>query len=83
MDELSTEWDMAKSKVNQAQDHYKAQYDKRASEFRYKEGDRVFVQVPYEAGSGFWKFSRPFHGPYRVTAVTDTGLQVVPVDDGS
>ena len=82
LDGMSTEWDMAKSKVNQAQDRYKAQYDNRASEFRYKE-DRVFVQVPYEAGSGFWKISRPFHGPYRVTAVTDTGLQVVPVDDGS
>ena len=43
----------------------------------------MFVQVPYKAESRFWKFSRPFHGPYRVTAVTDTGLQVVPVDDGS
>ena len=30
LDGMSTEWDMAKSKVNQEQDCYKAQYDNRA-----------------------------------------------------
>ena len=41
----------------------------------------MFVLMPHEASSGFWKYSRPLHGPHRVTTVTDTGLYVVPVDD--
>ena len=57
LDGMSTEWDMAKSKVNQAQDRYKAQYDNRASEIRYK-GGRLLKLDP-DFGNSADRFTDP------------------------
>ena len=34
------------------------------------------VHMPGEVKGRAWKFSRPFHGPYRVIAVTPTNVEV-------
>ena len=36
--------------------------------------------MPAAKATKAYKFARPFHGPYRITAVHNTGIEVRPVD---
>jgi len=36
--------------------------------------------MPAAKATKAYKFARPFHGPYRITAVHETGIEVRPVD---
>ena len=36
--------------------------------------------MPAAKATKAYKFARPFHGPYRITAVHNTGVEVRPVD---
>ena len=65
---------LAKKHVQQAQRAQKKYYDRKTKEPTYREGDRVFVYMPKE------KFARPFHGPFRVVEVLETGVVVRRVD---
>ena len=40
----------------------------------------MFVYMPKEKASKAYKFARPFHGPFRVMDVLETGVIVQPVD---
>ena len=37
------------------------------------------MYIPKEKLTKAYKFARPFHGPYRVVEVLDTGVSVRPV----
>ena len=39
----------------------------------------MFVYMPKEKASKAYKFARPFHGPFRVMDVLETGVIVQPV----
>ena len=83
---ISDAWDLARESVKKAQKAQKRVYDKRSRELNLKAGERVFVYMPKEKASKAYKFARPFHGPFRVMDVLETGVIVQPVDrpqDGS
>ena len=37
-------------------------------------GERVFIYMPAANATKGYKFARPFHEPYRITAVHETGV---------
>ena len=77
---MADAWRIARNNVKDAQRKQKRQYDKRTRPVKYAVGDRVFVLMPGARNTKAYKFARPFHGPYRVMVVHDTGLEVRPVD---
>ena len=73
-------WEVAQTHVRKAQKWQKTAYDRKAKTPTYQVGERVFVYMPAAKATKAYKFARPFHGPYRITAVHDTGVEVRPVD---
>ena len=63
-----------------AQAKQKKQYDLRSKDSGLVIGDRVMVYMPGSVKGKAWKFARPYHGPYRVLAVTPTNVEVKLVD---
>ena len=60
----------AVSSVREAQKQYKKQYDKMARTVPFRCGDWALVRFPQDKSGKQRKLSRPWHGPYRVTAIT-------------
>ena len=77
---LTEAWDLAKTHVKKAQQAQKKQYDQGTKPPTFKVGGRVFVYMPGAKACKAYKFSRPFHGPYRVVSMSETGMIVRPVD---
>ena len=77
---LSDAWDLARTHIKKAQDRQKSAHDQRARVPKYQVGERVFVYMPAAKSTRAYKFARPFHGPYRVITVYETGLEVRPVN---
>ena len=77
MSNLSEAWDLARHQVKKAQKAQKKAYDRRSKDVQFGVGERVFVYMPHTKA---YKFARPFHGPFRVVEVWETGLTVQPVD---
>ena len=65
---LSDAWELAHENIRVAQERQKTQYN--------RVGSRLMVHMPGELKGRAWKFARPFHGPYRVVAVTLTNPEV-------
>ncbi len=81
---LSAAWREAHLNVEKSQKRYTFQHDKKAKLTNYKVGNRVFIYMPHERSEGkHHRLSRPFHGPYRVEAVTSHNIRAVPVDKPS
>ena len=59
----------------------KITYDKSAKEPTLTVGQRVMVHMPTELQGKTWKFARPFHGPFRVVALTPTNAEVRLIDE--
>ena len=78
---LTTAWRDAQHHIEKSQTRYKHQYDKKAKKAHYKVGDRIFIHMPHETTGKYRKLAHPFHGLYRVQAVTNTDVRAVPVDD--
>ena len=77
---LSSAWTMAQEKIGKARQAQKEQYDRKAKESKLSVGDRVMVHKPGEVQGPAWKLARPFHGLYRVVALTPSNAEVVLVD---
>lgn len=77
---LSYAWSTAKDMIGKAQQKQKFQYDKKAKEPKLTLGSRVMVYMPSEVQGQAWKLARPFHGPYRVVALTANNAEVVLID---
>ena len=60
--------------IRRSQRKYKWQYDQKADEYRYRTGDWVLIRFPSEETGKQRKLSRPWHGPYRITACRHKGL---------
>ena len=76
---ITEAWDLAKEQVKKAQQAQKRYHDRRSKEPGFKRGERVFVYMPKDKATKAYKFARPFHGPFRVVDVLETGLSVCPV----
>ena len=74
---LSDAWALAKSRIEEAQSRQKQQYDRGIKECRFQIGQRVFVYKPSEIQQKAWKFSHPYHGPFRIIKLTDSNGALV------
>lgn len=74
-------WQLAKENIDKAQGVQKRKYDAKRVEVDLKVGERVMVFMPSETQGQDRKLSHPFHGPYRVLALTPTNAEFCLVDD--
>ena len=79
--QLSDAWETAHQNIHVAQHKQKCQHDKKSRDVKLNVGDRVMVHMKGTVKGKAWKFSRPYHGPYRVITVTGTNAEVRLVDD--
>ena len=66
---LSTARNTAVASIQKAQHRYKQQYDKDVKPLQVRLGDWVLVRFPADESGRNRKLSRPWHGPFRVTAM--------------
>ena len=71
---------LAADNIRVAQSKYKKSYDKRARPVSYSIGEWILIRFPQEETGKRRKLSRPWHGPYRITALTQTDVTAVKVD---
>ena len=77
---MSEAWQMAQKKIVTAQNRQSVQHDRHARPSKFCPGDRVFIFNPAMKSGRAHKLSLPFQGPYRITSVYDSGLEVRPID---
>ena len=80
MTKMSRAWEVARSKIEGAQNSQKIQYDHHAKKSEVRAGDRVMVFMPSEVQGKERKLARPYHGPYRVLKATPTNVEVTLID---
>lgn len=73
-------WEMASKMIKTSQDRQKKYFDRHAKPRSYKIGERVFIYMPAAKTGPSYKLARPYHGPYRITASHETGIEATPVD---
>ena len=76
---MTDAWDLARQSIGHAQRRQKDMYDKNART-TFREGERVFLLKPAEKTGETRKFSRPFHGPYRVVEMRPNTATIRRVD---
>ena len=76
---LSSARELAAESIQEAQRKYKRTYDTRSRITEYKLGDWVLIRFPQDETGANRKLSRPWHGPYRVTCCSKTGVTAVKV----
>ena len=76
---LSTARNIAVKNIQKAQKRYKLQYDHKVTSLNLQLGNWMLVHFPAEESGKNHKLSRPWHGPYRVTAVNNPDVTVVKV----
>ena len=70
---------LAIQNIQNAQERYKNQYDKKADPVEFKVGEWVMVRFPHEETGHLRKLSRPWHGPYRISAVSNPDVTVTKI----
>ena len=76
---LSSARDLACKNIQQAQKKYKENFDRQATHRQYKVGEWVFIRFPKEESGKKRKLSRPWHGPYRITACREPDVTATKV----
>ena len=77
--DLTEAWESAREAIKYSQAKQKKNYDQRAKTV-FKVGDRVFLYKKGARSGKAYKFSRPFHGPYRILELTANDAKIRPVD---
>ena len=62
--------------MQKAQQRYKASYDKKLKPVTYRISDWVMVKFPADETGRLRKLSRPWHGPYRITALNGPDVSI-------
>ena len=76
---LSSARSLAVESIQKAQEVYKRYFDRKAKQQQFRVGDQVLMRFPSEEQGKLRKLSRPWHGPYRVTARNDPDISIVKV----
>ena len=79
IESLSTARQTALHSISRSQKKYKKQYDRKSDSYQYRVGDWVLIHYPSEETGRLRKLSRPWHGPYRITAYDSTSVTAVKV----
>jgi hypothetical protein len=82
---LANAQECARQQIQQSQKKQKLFYDRKSKdpESTYRVGDRVMVYMPSEVTGKNRKLARPYHGPYRIVAVTSTNAEVKLIERAS
>ena len=82
---LANARECARQQIQQSQKKQKLYYDRKSKdpESTYRVGDRVMVYMPSEVTGKNRKLARPYHGPYRIVAVTPTNAEVKLIERAS
>ena len=73
---LSSAREIAAKAVQKAQQRYKASYDSKLKPITYRVSDWVMAKFPADETGRLRKLSRPWHGPYRISAVNGPDVSV-------
>ena len=65
--------------IRRSQRKYKLQYDGKTNPYQYQIGDWILIRFPSDETGKLRKLSRPWHGPYRITACDQTNVTAVKV----
>ena len=65
--------------IRRSHSKYKKQCDRKSDSHKYRVGDWVLIHFPGDETGKFWKLSRPWYGPYRITSFNDYDISVVKV----
>ena len=78
---VSSARELAASSIRRAQAKYKKSYDQKVNcnEAPFKIGEWVLIRFPQDESGGNRKLSRPWHGPYRITARPDPDVCAIKV----
>ena len=74
---LSDAWKLAQQNVKKAQ---QMQQDKKARDFMFSPGDRIFVHMPAIRSGPAYKLTRPYKGPYHVITTHPNEVKLQSVD---
>ena len=82
---LANAQECARQQIEQSQKKQKLFYDCKCKdpESIYRVGDQVMVYMPSEVTGKNRKLARPYHGPYRIVAVTPTNAEVKLIERAS
>ena len=74
---MSEAWELASQSVGRAEKKQKQYYDQRQQRLpNFTVGERVFLFKPAEKTGEARKFTRPYHGPYRVLEVDTNTVRI-------
>ena len=76
---LSSARQLAAEAIQRAQVKYKRNYDRSSRVSTLKIGDWILIRFPQEESGALRKLSRPWHGPYRINDLDDTGVTAAKV----
>ena len=82
---LSSARQLVVETIQEAQRKYKVYYDQKAKADRFRLGEWI-LKFPHEESGKQRKLSRPWHGPYRIMKLTDTGVTAIKIyfpEDGT
>ena len=77
IESLSTVRQTALHSISRSQKKYKKQYDSKSDSYQLCVGDWILICYPSEEIGRLKKLSRPWHGPYRITACDNTDVSAV------
>ena len=72
-------WELAWQSVKKAQQKQKMQHDKKARDFTFSPGDRIFVYMPAIRSGPAYKLKRPYKGQYHVITTHPNGVELCSV----
>ena len=83
---LTSARELVTKSIRKSQSSYKHHYDQRSRTLELRVGDWVLIHFPNDETGHWRKLSRLWHGPYRVTELSNTGAVCMKVyfpQDGS
>ena len=77
---LQSAWALAQNQIKKAQEHQKRNYDRNTQTPDHQVGDKVWLYMPARKQGPLRKFALPYEGPYLITNIPETGVELRPVD---
>ena len=78
---LTSARDLAAQAIQKSQERYKRNYDRRSTYTTtpWRVGDWVMVHMPQDESGPQRKLSRPWHGPFRISSISDPDVLLTKV----
>ena len=77
---MSEAWELMRQCIRKAQKKQKDYYDRKGRSPNFRIGERMFLFKPADKTRQAWKFSRPFHGPFRIVHLDSNTARIKRTD---